>query len=112
MSEALKSALVREVARRRGNLNDVATGILAERFGVDWQPTGRRRPLAGTTGVALLRMPPALKRAIQEEAFRNETNTNDVIVRVLAERLGVPVSPNQRRSVPFGGGRRKDTMTS
>jgi myo-inositol-1-phosphate synthase len=112
MPEALKSALVREVARRRGNLNDVATGILAERFGVDWQPSGRRRPLAGTTGVALLRMPPELKRVIQEEAFRLETNTNDVIVRALAEHLGVPVTSSQRRSVPFGGGRRKDTMTT
>jgi myo-inositol-1-phosphate synthase len=112
MPEALKSALVREVARRRGNLNDVATGILADRFGVDWQPSGRRRPLAGTSGVALLRMPPELKRAIQEEAFRSETNANDVIVRALADHLGVPVTSSQRRSVPFGGGRRKDTMTT
>src|SRR5687768_3210725 len=103
MPETLKAALVREVARRRGNLNDVATGILAERFHVDWQPSGRRRPLAGTTGVALPRMPPELKRAIQEEAFRLETNTNDVIVRALADHLGVPVTSSQRRSVPFGG---------
>src|SRR5918997_4541568 len=114
MPEALKGALVREVARRGGNLNDVATGILAERFGVAWQPTGRRRPLAGTSGTALLRIPPALKREIQAEAFRRETNTNDVIIRTLADALGVPLtSPHhRRRSVPFGGRRGKDTMAS
>src|SRR5829696_3506927 len=114
MPEALKRALVREVARTRANLNDVATGILAERFGVAWRPSGRRRPLAGTSGRALLRMPPALKRELQAEAFREETNTNDVILRTLAERLGVPHSPHRdrRRTVPFGARRRKDTMTS
>jgi myo-inositol-1-phosphate synthase len=113
MPQSLKGALVREVARRRGSLNDVATGILADHFRVPYSPTGRRRSqLPGTSGVALLRMPAELKREIQAEAFRSGSNTNDVIVRTLAERLGVPVEPNRRRSAPFGGRRRKDTMPS
>jgi myo-inositol-1-phosphate synthase len=107
MPESLKGALVREVARRGGNLNDVATGILAERFGFPYTPTGRKSPLAGTSGVALLRMPAELKHRIQEEAFRAASSTSDVILGALAEELGVPYEPAGGRSVPFGGGRRE-----
>ena len=112
MPPSLKGALVREVARRRGNLNDVATGILAERFGVAYRPSGRRSSLPGTSGAALLRMPAELKRRIQDEAYSSESNTNDVILRTLAEALGVPYESNRRRTVPFGGGRRKEPMAS
>ncbi len=43
MPGSLKRALVREVARRESNLNDVAVALLAERFGVPFSPSGRRR---------------------------------------------------------------------
>jgi len=102
MPAHLKSALVREVARRGGNLNDVATGILAERFGVAHTPTGRKSALPGSAGVALLRMPAELKERIQTEAARTGSNANDVILRVLADELGIPFESN----------RRKDTMAS
>ena len=54
-------------------------------------------------------MPEELKAAIQAEAFRLGSNTNDVILSALADELGVPFESNRRRSVPFGGGRGKDT---
>ncbi len=57
-------------------------------------------------------MPPDLKKKIQLEAFEAESNTNDVILRALSEQLGVPFASNRRRSVPFGGGRRKEPMAS
>ena len=48
MPAPLKEALVRETARRGSNVNDVAAGILADEFGVDYVPSGRRRKvLAG-----------------------------------------------------------------
>jgi myo-inositol-1-phosphate synthase len=97
MPESLKGALVREVARRGGNLNDVATGILAEYFGVPYTPTGRRSPLAGTTGVALLRMPIELKRCIDREAASAGAHANDVILGVLADELGIPIAPHRRK---------------
>ncbi len=112
MPQSLKAALVREVARRGGNLNDVATGLLAERFGVAFSPTGRRSPLAGTSGVALLRMPAELKQRIQAAAFRAGSNTNEVILATLADELGVPHEPTSARTVPFGGGRGEDAMES
>ena len=64
--------------------------------------------LPGASPVVLLRMPETLKREIQAEAFRPSTNTNDVIVRTLADGLGIPHDSRSRRSVPFGGGRGKD----
>ncbi|HXV34932.1 MAG TPA: hypothetical protein VD769_13060, partial [Gaiellaceae bacterium] len=97
MPSSLKRALVREVARRGGNLNDLATGILAERFAVPYSPTGRRSPLAGASGVALLRMPNALKDAIDAEAQRTGSHANDVILAALADELEVPLQQSRRK---------------
>jgi myo-inositol-1-phosphate synthase len=97
MPSSLKRALVREVARRGGNLNDLATGILAERFAVPYSPTGRRSPLAGASGVALLRMPDALKEAIDAESQRTSSHTNDVILAALADELEVPLQESRRK---------------
>ena len=106
---SLKEALVRETARRGASLNDVAVGILADAFGVDYVPTNRRSPLPGSSPVVLLRMPEELKTAIQAAASRLGSNTNDVILASLSDELGVPFESNRSRSVPFGGGRGKDT---
>ena len=106
---SLKEALVRETARRGASLNDVAVGILADAFGVDYVPTNRRSPLPGSSPVVLLRMPEELKTAIQAKASRLGSNTNDVILALLSDELGVPFESNRSRSVPFGGGRGKDT---
>ena len=95
MPSSLKRALVREVARRGGNLNDLATGILAERFGFPYSPTGRRSPLAGGSGKTLLRMPEPLKDAIDAEAARTGAHVNDVILQVLADELEIPFQSNR-----------------
>jgi myo-inositol-1-phosphate synthase len=91
MPAPLKGALVRETARRGSNVNDVAAGILAASFGVSYTPSGRRRKvLAGSSPVLLLRVPQELKDAIQAEASRRDSNANDVILAALADGLGVP----------------------
>jgi len=97
MPSSLKEALVRAVALRGSNLNDVATGILAARFGVSYEPTGRRSPLAGSSGIALLRMPAGLKRRIHAEARLAGSNANDVILSTLADELGVPFESSRRK---------------
>jgi myo-inositol-1-phosphate synthase len=104
MPASLKGALVRETARLRSNVNDVAAGILAEAFGVPYRPSGRRRKvLAGSSPVVLLRVPQELKDEIQAEAARSDANANDVILGALAGGLGVPSSGKRTR---------KDTMAS
>jgi hypothetical protein len=97
MPAPLKEALVRETARRRSNVNDVAAGILADEFGVRYAPTGRRRKvLAGGSPVLLLRVPQELKDEIHAEASRRDSNANDVILAALADGLGVPARSNRK----------------
>src|SRR3989454_456163 len=112
MPSELKRRLVHEVEAQSSNLNDVAVADQAVRFGLPFAGSGRGSPAAAATGSVLLRLPPALKRRIQLEAFERASNTNDVILLALGERLGVPFQKNRRRSVPFGGGRRKEAMSS
>ena len=97
MPAPLKEALVRETARRASNLNDVAVGILADEFGIQYTPTGRRRKvLAGGSPVILLRVPQELKSEIHAEASRRDSNANDVILSALADGLGVPAQSNRK----------------
>jgi myo-inositol-1-phosphate synthase len=103
MPPSLKDALVREVARRGGNLNDVATGILAERFGVGYTPTGRKSPLAGSGGAALLRMPAELKRRIDAEASATGSNINELILTNLADELSVPLGGREEAMAQTNG---------
>ena len=104
MPAALKRALVRETARRGSNVNDVAVGILANEFGVNYTPSGRRRKvLAGSSPVILLRVSQELRNEIQAEASRRDSNANDVILAALADGLGIPSASKRNR---------KDTMAN
>jgi len=90
MPSTLKRRLAREVARRESTLNDVAVELLADEFGVAFQPSGRRGPVPGDTGVVLLRMPPELKRQLDAAARERRSSTNKVVVETLTTRLGTP----------------------
>jgi myo-inositol-1-phosphate synthase len=97
MPPSLKRALVREVARRGSNLNDVAVDLLSERFGVDFNPSGRRRKvIPGAAGAVVLRMPPALRRELKDAAGRAGANVNELVVRTLAEALEIPPVSNRK----------------
>src|SRR5436309_2007951 len=98
MPTTLKRRLAREVTRRESTLNDVAVELLADGFGVAFTPSGRRGSAPGDTGVVLLRVPPELKRRLDEAARKRRSSTNGVIVESLAQRLDLSLQP------------RKDTM--
>jgi myo-inositol-1-phosphate synthase len=102
MPDELKRRLADEVARTRSNLNDVAVGILASRFGVPFEPSGRHAAPPRESGDVVLRMPPELSEKLKRRASERRDNTNDLILDTLAGRLGVS------RPRP----RRKDTMAS
>jgi len=118
MPAALKEALVRETARRESSVNDVAAGILAEEFGIAYVPTGRRRKvLAGSSPVLLLRVPQELKDEIHAEASRRDSNATDVILAALADGLGVPSVSHRKGKEPMAsrngsrnGARSKDKV--
>jgi myo-inositol-1-phosphate synthase len=94
MPRELKQRLAEEAARRGGSLNDVAVGLLASRFAVPYEPTGRAGAATAEGGAVLLRMPPELKQKLSARAAERKRNVNDLIVEALSKRLG------------------KDTMTS
>src|SRR5687768_2617446 len=97
MPAPLKAALVRETARRNSNVNDVAAGILADNFGVPYLPSGRRRKvLAGSSPVLLLRIPQELKDEIHAWATHTGANANDVILAALTDGLGIPQVSNRK----------------
>jgi myo-inositol-1-phosphate synthase len=97
LPEALKKRLADEVSSGRGSLNDVAVGILAKRFGVSFERSGRAGSRPKATGDVLLRMPRELKDKIARRASERRRSTTDLIVETLSERLDLP---------------RKDTMAS
>ncbi len=102
MPPAIKRAVVREVARRGSNLNDVVVAVLADRFGIPFEPSGRRRKaIPGAAGAVVLRMPPELRRELKDAARRRRLNVNDLVLLTLSQALEVPFASN-----------RKDTMAS
>jgi myo-inositol-1-phosphate synthase len=101
MPGELKGRLAAEVSRTGRGLNDIAVGILADRFAVPFEPSGRKGTPPKGRGDVLLRMPSALKDKLQTRAVERGRRTNDLIVEILAERLGVA-----------GSGSRKERMTS
>jgi myo-inositol-1-phosphate synthase len=84
----LKSRLTDEVRRTGRSLNDVAVGILASRFAVPFEPSGRAGKTPGEGGSVLLRMPAELKDRLAARAAQRKRNVNDLIVETLSERLG------------------------
>ncbi len=91
MPASVKRALAREVAQRKTTLNDVAVEILASRFDVRFEPSGRKGSVPGASGSVLLRVPPDLKRKLKREAEATASTTNGIVVQVLAEQLAVPL---------------------
>ncbi len=114
MPPALKRALVREVARRESNLNDVAVALLADRFGISFSPSGRRRKaIAGAAGAVVLRMPPELRRELKAAARRRKLNVNDLVLLTLADAFEVPLqflmnpAHHHRHAIEWAGARRE-----
>ena len=91
MPKTLKRRLAREVARQESTLNDVAVAALADEFGVDFEPSGRRGQVPGDTGVVLLRVPPQLKRQLAAAARERRSSSNTIVVESLSQRLGAPL---------------------
>src|SRR5207253_6822717 len=80
--------LSEEVGRSGRSLNDVAVGILASRYAVPFDPSGRAGKEPGRSGSVLLRMPAELKDKLAARATQRKRPINDLIVETLTERLG------------------------
>jgi myo-inositol-1-phosphate synthase len=103
MPGELKERLADEVALAGASLNDVAVGILASRFAVPFEPSGRKGARPKGKGDVLLRMPAALKDKLQVRAAERGRRMNDLIVEILAERLGVATGKRKERMSSTNG---------
>ena len=83
MPAELKRRLVDEVEAGEGNLNDLAVGILASRFAVPFQPSGRRASAPSASGDVLLRVPPELKDKLSQRARERKRTLNQLVVETL-----------------------------
>src|SRR5215207_8323222 len=108
MPGELKRRLADEAARRASNLNDVAVGILASRFAVPFEPSGRQAAAPGTSGDVVLRMPPELSEKVKRRAGDRRTNANDLIVETLSDRLGVSHHPRRKEAMVSTNGKHKN----
>jgi myo-inositol-1-phosphate synthase len=103
MPRELKRLLADEVRDSGQSLNDVAVGILASRFAVPFEPSGRPGKEPGKSGSVLLRMPAELKETLAARAAQRKRKLNDLIVETLSERLG-----KERMATTNGKVRRSD----
>src|SRR3954466_4763068 len=88
MPGGLKRLLAEEVRRPGRSLNDVAVGILASRFAVAFEPSGRAGKAPGEGRSVLLRMPAELKDRLDARSAQRKRNLNDLIIETLSQRLG------------------------
>ncbi|HEY6151342.1 MAG TPA: inositol-3-phosphate synthase [Gaiellaceae bacterium] len=105
MPRELKQLLAGEVRRTGQSLNDVAVSILASRFAVSFEPSGRPGKEPGKSGSVLLRMPAELKETLAARAAQRKRKVNDLIVETLSERLG-----KEPMSTTNGKARRSDKV--
>jgi myo-inositol-1-phosphate synthase len=104
MPGELKERLAEEVTRAGASLNDVAVGILASRFAIPFEPSGRKGAPPKAKGDVLLRMPGALKEKLQARAEERGRGTNDLIVEILSERLGGAAPRKRKERMPSSNG--------
>jgi myo-inositol-1-phosphate synthase len=84
MPADLKRRLAREVEARGENLNDLAVGVLASRFAVTFQGSGRRGGPPSPKGDVLLRMPRELKDKLTRRASERKRSVTQLIVETLS----------------------------
>ena len=95
----LKRAIAARVAETDSNMNDVLVGLLAARFDVAFEPTGRRSGEIGDSENIILRISPTLRKRLKMAAASAGEPVRDVIVRMLSEEFGTPFvrAPRRRR---------------
>lgn len=96
--EELVRLLVGEARHRDTTVSDLAAGILAERFGITREPSGRSF-VNGTLGSStlILTVPSELRRAIRRHAVEQDATMRGVMIEALASHFGQSPGPIGRR---------------
>lgn len=83
--QELKERLAADAAGREASINDVAVGILAARFGVPFEGSGRRSPGFRGSAAGAYRMPLELWAAISNEATTRQVPKRAVVEAALSD---------------------------
>lgn len=94
----LKGKIARTAERRSISFNDAVVEELAKHFGIPYEPTvlGERTVEVGPYPNYLLRMPPAVRQAVEGEAARTGETHSNVMKRILSDVWKVPHAPTGR----------------
>lgn len=85
----LRSKIVADADAAESNLTDVVNAILAKRYRVAYEPSGRKTAASPDAKELNLRMPMDLKRAIARVATENDRSLQDEIRLALADHYGL-----------------------
>lgn len=98
--EQLRSRLVADAQEANASINETAVAILAARYGVEREPSGRPfRGEAGSTQI-VLSVPPELRDAIRLHAARKGEPMRAVVIEELAANYGLSIPAEDRRRRP------------
>jgi len=96
----LRARIVADVLAAGSNLNDVTVAVLAARYGVGWEPRGRRSHPSPDDDVLALRVPAALLSAIDAAAAYEGLSRQDETLASLSAYYGLPFTPAKKRHGP------------
>lgn len=94
----LKGKIARRVRDEDRNMNDVLVQILARRYGVAYDPTGRKagNREVGASATLMLYLPNELRDAIDLDARASGDTMRNTVVKAISEELGVPFKATGR----------------
>lgn len=95
---AVKAEIARRVELSESNMNDLIVSVLARKFRVPFEPSGRRSPVVGDADRITLRLPEPLRREIKAAAGANGSTLRDEVVHALEEEFATPFvrAPRER----------------
>lgn len=106
---AIREAVEADAGNRNTSVTNVIVGVLAERYGVEWKPSGY--PSTSTSGEAttwVVRMPTALREVLRSHAKSVKGTITGCVLLALSQHYGLPAeSPRKRRPrrLPHGRAR-------
>lgn len=103
----LKARLVADAEAQETNLSEVAVAILADSYGVAYEPKGSRSTGVKDSAEVYLRAPDALRRKLRVRSATTGRPIRTLVLEVLAPHYGLEPPPQPRR-----GPRRTKTTTA
>jgi predicted HicB family RNase H-like nuclease len=96
--ENLRDVLVADASDRDISINEAAVAALAEKYGVEREPSTRPHRGGGTSTQLLLSVPEELRTALRLHAARTGETIRGLVISVLSEGYGIAADDAGRRA--------------